>query len=188
MDQPVIREVPFELADIVDRPPLKRIDDVDAATQVRAVAEFARRAAEDFLKQARQLESMHAVQRLADTEPAVLKQFVNEFQRLYGVFVGDANAITVSPPRRRRRRRMSEQVWGITLEVLKDNDGWVVLSQEGARVGSPAYAVKKDAVEIARKVARDSRGTLRIYNIGGEVVEQRSYQPTRVGAATRETV
>jgi hypothetical protein len=188
MDQPVIRAVPFELADIVDRPPLKRIDDVGAATQRHAVAEFARRTAEDFLKQARQLESMHAVQWLANAEPAVFQQFVNEFERLYGVFVGNAEAITVSPPRRRRRRRTSGQVWGITLEVLKDNDGWVVLSQEGARVGSPAYAVKKDAVEIARKVARDSRGTLRIYNSGGKVVEQRSYQPTTAGAATRETV
>ena len=173
-DKSAIRAIPVDLADIVDRPALKRVGDVDHEAQQRVRAEFAAREAADLVRHAHRLDTVE------------LRDELERLQRLFAVAIMDlttaaaavSGRINQVTPRPRRRRRPRPR--GIAVKVIKDSDGWVVVSREGARVGSPSYAVKKDAVMLARRVAREAKGTLSVYDLQGKVVEQHSYEPVVV--------
>lgn len=179
-DKPAIRAIPVELADILDRPPLKRVNDLDRESAQRVRAEFAAREAADLLRQSHRL---NGVQLQAELE---------RLQRLFAVAVKSLASGARSPQSARRavprRRRRPQRRRGIAMKVVKTSAGWVVVSREGARVGSPSYPVKKDAVTFARKVARDTMGTLSVYDVRGKVVERHSYEPTDGRATAREKV
>lgn len=119
-----IRTIPFDLADVMDRPPLKSVEDLDDDARGRVRAEFAARTAADLLRQVRQLD-------LSTTTVGELRDLLAQLAELRIL----SRPVTVAPaPKRRVARKRPNGAnakhlvpHGIAVEVVKGVEGWSVV-------------------------------------------------------------
>jgi hypothetical protein len=66
----------------------------------------------------------------------------------------------------------------INIHVIHLNDGWIV-QREGAIQPTSVHQTQKDAVAVARKIAREQNSQLVIHGRNGRVRERNSYSTDR---------